>query len=969
MMSGLIPALLFSVAAVGDGSSLTVRVDVPEPVTTPVVVDGRAMVGWTIPGGSADRVPGAPELPYVARLVGLLGPDADVEVVSVDAETRRGVAIAPAPVRPTRCSGGSSRRSCDPAAYGRPGLAPDRWAYLDSRGVMAGRHVARLVVRPVRFDPVTGSALVARRVVVRLRLGTPAGPVRPVASSLRGVLASSLANGAALAATLPHAPERLLVVAADDLVAGVQGLVEWRRASGIATDVVPVSAIGDTAAEVKAFINERYLGPDRPSHVLLVGDAAAVPFFFGDDSCASDWLYSTLDGDDLYSDVLVSRISAHTPAEAELQAAKTIALEAAQGFADGGEWLARAALVSSSEGEGESNDDVRCDRIAETLEGYGYATVDRLYHSAGTDTAAAVAAAIDDGRGVLAYLGHGSGTAWDTTVPPFEVGHVGALANAGRLPFVMDVSCLNGRFDGAADCLAEAFVKAGTAEAPTGAVAMYSSSSDTTWDPPAEMAIGVFEGLLVHGQHRLGAALAHGRAHLVEVMGATAETALVFQQYVLFGDGLLLLRTRPPAVLDLDVPAAVPVGPAEVAVRATIGGIPVAGALVALRKPGEVEASARTGDDGRAVFAIETATPGEMSVAATAFDALPASATIPVSLTGCGVVAASVPVVGCSGTIGVTVWDADLDLDPGAPDAAVATASIPGGAPVAVALAETGPSTRTFAGAVGVAALGAAHGGEVTVGYADADCDGAPATVTDAVRVDCVGPAVSDVEVSDVTPVSARVTFGTDEPASVAVTLVGWGTVSGPWGTSHRVALAGLAPSSTYTLFVAATDEAGNATKADNGGANWILSTPACAPDCAGRECGDDGCGGSCGACLPDQECGDGQCKGGAGCEPHDVPGWPGAKCEECVCGMDDYCCVWGVWDQQCVTECELCGGCGPSAPPDEFPDTAESLPEPEPEPEPEPVPEPVPDPGPDPVPDPVPDPTPDPVPDLDPGP
>jgi len=35
-----------------------------------------------------------------------------------------------------------------------------------------------------------------------------------------------------------------------------------------------------------------------------------------------------------------------------------------------------------------------------------------------------------------------------------------------------------------------------------------------------------------------------------------------------------------------------------------------------------------------------------------------------------------------------------------------------------------------------------------------------------------------------------------------------------------------------------------------------------CVPDCAGKECGDDGCGGSCGACDPGTECTEGNCKG-----------------------------------------------------------------------------------------------------------
>jgi hypothetical protein len=36
--------------------------------------------------------------------------------------------------------------------------------------------------------------------------------------------------------------------------------------------------------------------------------------------------------------------------------------------------------------------------------------------------------------------------------------------------------------------------------------------------------------------------------------------------------------------------------------------------------------------------------------------------------------------------------------------------------------------------------------------------------------------------------------------------------------------------------------------------------TPACEPDCEGRECADDGCGGSCGTCPAGQPCRNGLC-------------------------------------------------------------------------------------------------------------
>ena len=94
-----------------------------------------------------------------------------------------------------------------------------------------------------------------------------------------------------------------------------------------------------------------------------------------------------------------------------------------------------------------------------------------------------------------------------------------------------------------------------------------------------------------------------------------------------------------------------------------------------------------------------------------------------------------------------------------------------------------------------------------------------------------------------------------------------------------------------------------------------------CAPSCDGRECGDNGCGGSCGECLGSMTCEEGKCaggeQGGKGCEASETElKCDGCGCEECVCAADPYCCdpvaandPGAHWDDVCVAECnELCG-------------------------------------------------------------
>jgi hypothetical protein len=92
--------------------------------------------------------------------------------------------------------------------------------------------------------------------------------------------------------------------------------------------------------------------------------------------------------------------------------------------------------------------------------------------------------------------------------------------------------------------------------------------------------------------------------------------------------------------------------------------------------------------------------------------------------------------------------------------------------------------------------------------------------------------------------------------------------------------------------------------------------TASCTPECSGLECGDDGCGGSCGFCATGETCRSGTCQG---CVP---------SCTDRVCG-DDGCggscgtcaagtsCVDGACVAGCTPDCtdRVCGddGCGGS--------------------------------------------------------
>ena len=206
-----------------------------------------------------------------------------------------------------------------------------------------------------------------------------------------------------------------------------------------------------------------------------------------------------------------------------------------------------------------------------------------------------------------------------------------------------------------------------------------------------------------------------------------------------------------------------------------------------------------------------------------------------------GVAALDRSLYSCSSTaLNASVTDCDLNLDDNAVETVmvnITSTSDPIGE--VVVLTETGAQTADFRGALplstsnGAGTLTIGNGDTIQFTYVDAD-DGfgnfnVPLTAT--ATVDCAGPVISNVQVTDIGAFDAVVTFTTSEPAvgevSFGMSCAGATTEVGAPGlqTSHTIALAGLTEDSNYFFTVGATDGAGNASASDNGGSCYTFTT------------------------------------------------------------------------------------------------------------------------------------------------
>lgn len=186
-------------------------------------------------------------------------------------------------------------------------------------------------------------------------------------------------------------------------------------------------------------------------------------------------------------------------------------------------------------------------------------------------------------------------------------------------------------------------------------------------------------------------------------------------------------------------------------------------------------------------------------------------------------------------TVGIKLYDTDLNLNPGVAELAVVNmSSNTESTPEIVTLTETDTNTSIFVGTIELSTgipstdgiLQVTEGDTITAEYHDSDPLGIRvATAT----IDGIPPIISDVAaVSGVD--TATITWTTNEPSDstlyygISPSLF-LEVHDSEMVTTHSIEITGLEPSLTYYFDVESADYANNSQRDDNGGAHYNFTT------------------------------------------------------------------------------------------------------------------------------------------------
>ncbi len=618
-----------------DNNSTTIEFSIPGYYLEKVLINRDMYSSIFLPHTPSHLKKGYPNLPQISRSIIIPNNShMDYKIIEVEAET-----ITIEPVIPSK---GNLTRDINPstvpytfdAFYETNDWFPRTDFSLKRSFIMRDFRGLPFTFNPFHYNPYKKEMKVTKRMVVKIyrdgqgRTNVKEKKPTKIAREFRKLYENIFINfNPAGWDTINEHAGRILIITADNYYNNMIPFYQWKLQKGFPTKLVKYSEVGNGSTAIKDYITNEYNNPGV-TFVILVGDAEDIPPATGTVGSASgqpaDPVYACVEGTDHYPDLFISRFSANTTEDVDNQVNRSIYYEMTPDL--GADWYHWGTGIASTEYSGTINpayDTTRCNWLRHSLLAYSYSLIDQIYDPGANSSM--VKSALEEGRGVVNYIGHGSLSGWGTS--GFSISDVNNLQNPWELPFIISVACYVGYFPGVT-CFCEAWLRAGTPSQPRGAITHWGSSISQTWEPPCFGQEGAVNLLTHDKMNTVGGVFFNGACHMMDVYYGGDYGVEMSQTWHIFGDASLQLRTDTPDSMTVYHDAQIYSGLTTFDV--TVFG--VEDALCAFFRNDTLYGSAYTNASGFAIITIDPPLPssGEITLTVTAYNKIPYIVSIPV---------------------------------------------------------------------------------------------------------------------------------------------------------------------------------------------------------------------------------------------------------------------------------------------------------------------------------------------------
>jgi len=528
------------------------------------------------------------------------------------------------------------------------GYYPDNLYVFEYAGKMRDVNIARLTLYPVQYDYSNRQLKIHSK--LRIRANHPAGnicePGTTISEAFKPIYDAFLINSSSLDPTTVTRGQFWFVVP-DNLVSNISQIVDWEKAKGFITRVIPLSSIGfnPSSTAIYNYLKSLYFGSNpKPDYICLIGDTqmpggVSMPTYtyyspWSPDEIDSDNYYSFIDGNDYFPDVFIGRISVSTAVDLTNYTAKYFGYERYP-YMDDTTWYKKATVISGGEDNWFISPRQTKMWCREIMLDHGYTNVDTIFSTIYYDPpASSITASISAGVSLVNFRGYGYAEGWYSHSLWYTTNNLAQLSNGPKFAVMHSIVCATGDYnDGnVANCFGETWIRLANKGGP-GFIGNTNHFAHTKWTNAIDC--GIYWGLFQGGVHTLAQSELAGKMNLYLAFpgntqpGDTVE--LYFNSYNDLGNPELNYWLGVPKTMTVVIPDTLGLGQAGVDIEIMDSqGNPVPNAYVCLWKGTQIFTGQFAENNSFVHFQIYTDSVGPIKVTVTAPSYIPFEGTIQV---------------------------------------------------------------------------------------------------------------------------------------------------------------------------------------------------------------------------------------------------------------------------------------------------------------------------------------------------
>ena len=502
-----------------DATGTTLEFNIPELEIEELSVSGKTFQRFKLDEYGHTSKTGYPELPVFNSFVAIPNTGGvSLDMTVLEEQVYRNMDIYPA--QEVRLDGSEPEFSIDHDYY----VGSKRWTQpsvqISEPMIMRDVRIATVTVNPMQYDPETRELRVLRRVKLNVRNEGGIGVNelqgdRKLSRSFEKTYRSIIPNYDAMRDEDRVYQQRSMIVIYPNntsLNEYVASFIDWKRTKGFKVIDAPSNVTGTSCNSIKNYIQDQYEElSDPPEYVVLIGDAdgslgidtwnESVSGYDGE----GDYPYTLLDGNDYLPEMFIGRISISDADDMLTYLAKVNIYER-EIYMDEPEFYEQSLLVGDTTPSGLSCI-VTNKYIKELILTYSPDhSFTEIY--GGDPPPNAMNNAMNNGTLIFDYRGFSGMSGYGNS-------HIDELDNVNKLVNTVINTCGTGSFQGTART--EAFIRAGTSFAPTGAICsigMATIGTHTQFNNT--LTSGIFAGIYEYDMRTMGEALVRGELQMYQ---------------------------------------------------------------------------------------------------------------------------------------------------------------------------------------------------------------------------------------------------------------------------------------------------------------------------------------------------------------------------------------------------------------------------------------------------------------------